>query len=291
MRDLFSDVGEAAIEGIEEFDYLWISFIFHQNTNTKALLSAKSPQGEEEGKEKKGKGGGRFPFVKSKIRPPRLQGRSVGVLSTRSPHRFNSIGLTLAKLVKVSSYPAKKGSKERNKKGALFLSGIDLMNGTPVIDIKPYISLYDSIETAQAPPWVCDFSTNSSFSVSFADVASRSLREIVEKGELRFYGGKAGKLWRERGKKEGEEDEKSLGYEVDMVKRAIEDIVQMDIRSLSQKRKNSSKREEDEREGQKYSMRFDNLKVEIQYRLLGDGCSISHITLEGEEEKKKEKGD
>jgi tRNA (Thr-GGU) A37 N-methylase len=57
-------------------------------------------------------------------------GKRVGIFSTRSPHRPNPIGLTLTKLEKI------KGTQVE-------VSGLDLISGTPVLDIKPYIPKYD----------------------------------------------------------------------------------------------------------------------------------------------------
>jgi tRNA (adenine37-N6)-methyltransferase len=88
---------------LEGFSHVWLISIFHQNT------SSRNP---------------------SKIHPPRLLGESVGVMASRSPHRPNSIGLTLAKLERVE------GDK-------LWLSGVDLVDGTPLLDIKPYLSEAD----------------------------------------------------------------------------------------------------------------------------------------------------
>nr|XP_020746647.1 tRNA (adenine(37)-N6)-methyltransferase isoform X4 [Odocoileus virginianus texanus] len=90
--------------GLEQFSHVWILFVFHKNGH----LSCKA-----------------------KVQPPRLNGAKTGVFSTRSPHRPNAIGLTLAKL-------------ERVEGGAVYLSGIDMIHGTPVLDIKPYIADYDS---------------------------------------------------------------------------------------------------------------------------------------------------
>ncbi|CAG2178918.1 unnamed protein product, partial [Oppiella nova] len=67
----------------------------------------------------------------SKVRPPRLDGQSCGLFASRSPHRPNPLGLSLAKLDSV-------------KDGLVFVSGIDILDGTPIIDIKPYIKQYDS---------------------------------------------------------------------------------------------------------------------------------------------------
>ena len=69
--------------------------------------------------------------TKAKVSPPRLDGKRVGVFACRSPHRPNPIGLTLAKLTGIN----------RNK---LYVSGIDLIDGTPILDIKPYIPSYDN---------------------------------------------------------------------------------------------------------------------------------------------------
>lgn len=95
---------EHSLMGLEQFSHVWILFVFHKNGH----LSCKA-----------------------KVQPPRLNGAKTGVFSTRSPHRPNAIGLTLAKLEKVEG-------------GAIYLSGIDMIHGTPVLDIKPYIADYDS---------------------------------------------------------------------------------------------------------------------------------------------------
>ncbi|XP_006863204.1 PREDICTED: nef-associated protein 1 [Chrysochloris asiatica] len=95
---------EHSLMGLDQFSHVWILFVFHKN--------------------------GRL-SCKAKVQPPRLNGAKTGIFSTRSPHRPNAIGLTLAKLEKVEG-------------GALYLSGIDMIHGTPVLDIKPYIADYDS---------------------------------------------------------------------------------------------------------------------------------------------------
>lgn len=70
------------------------------------------------------------------VRPPRLGGnKKVGVFATRSPFRPNPIGLSLVKIDKVES-------------GEIFFSGADMMDGTPVYDIKPYLPETESISSA-----------------------------------------------------------------------------------------------------------------------------------------------
>lgn len=105
-KDLFSNP-DHSLCGIESFSHVWVLFIFHLNQN---------------------KG------CKAKVKPPRLDGAKVGVFASRTPHRPNQIGLTLAKLEHVSN-------------GELYLSGIDIVDGTPVVDIKPYIPMYDVART------------------------------------------------------------------------------------------------------------------------------------------------
>ncbi len=104
---------EHVVRGLEGFSHLWVLFLFHETP----------------------KGGWR-----PTVRPPRLGGkRRVGVFASRSPFRPNPIGLSVVRLDAV-----------RRKKGELFLdvSAIDMVDGTPVIDIKPYVPYSDSIADA-----------------------------------------------------------------------------------------------------------------------------------------------
>lgn len=71
------------------------------------------------------------------VRPPRLGGnKRVGVFATRSPFRPNSLGLSCVKLLGIEH--------TREQGDVLLVSGADLMNGTPIFDIKPYIAYADS---------------------------------------------------------------------------------------------------------------------------------------------------
>ncbi len=74
------------------------------------------------------------------VRPPRLGGnKRVGVFATRSPYRPNSIGLTVVKLVSL---------EKRDGRIVITVSGADMMSGTPVYDVKPYLSFADSVPHA-----------------------------------------------------------------------------------------------------------------------------------------------
>lgn len=69
--------------------------------------------------------------TRAKVAPPRLNGIKTGVFSTRSPHRPCPIGLSLVKILKIENY-------------TIYFEGVDMVNQTPVLDIKPYIPQYDS---------------------------------------------------------------------------------------------------------------------------------------------------
>jgi hypothetical protein len=69
--------------------------------------------------------------VRAKVAPPRLNGIRTGVFSTRSPHRPCPIGLSLVKIIKIEDY-------------TIYFEGVDMIDQTPVLDIKPYIPQYDN---------------------------------------------------------------------------------------------------------------------------------------------------
>ena len=100
---------DEALRGIEGFSHLWLIWGFSKNPDGKW-----SPT----------------------VRPPKLGGnKRVGVFATRSPFRPNSLGLSSVKLLEV------KKSKEKGM--YLVVSGADLLNGTPIYDIKPYLPFTD----------------------------------------------------------------------------------------------------------------------------------------------------
>lgn len=107
---------KTALKSLEEFSHLWIVFVFHEH------------------------GGKNW---KPSIRPPRLGGnRKVGVLASRSPHRPNPIGISAVSIEKIDLEA--EGGPE------IYVGGVDLIDGTPVLDIKPYIPYADSIPEANA---------------------------------------------------------------------------------------------------------------------------------------------
>lgn len=104
-----------ALNHLEDFSHVWILFVFHQHTNM---------------------------IWKPLIHPPRLEAPSdIGVFASRSPHRPNAIGLSAVKLDSID-YNSLNGIE-------IHLSGVDFLDQTPVLDIKPYLPYADLIQEAK----------------------------------------------------------------------------------------------------------------------------------------------
>lgn len=112
-----------ALRGIEDYSHLWLLWGFHEATK---------PASENDALD-----------WNPTVRPPRLGGnKRMGVFATRSPFRPNHIGLTSVKLLRV---------EETAEYGLiLVVSGADLLNGTPIYDIKPYLAFSDSHPEARS---------------------------------------------------------------------------------------------------------------------------------------------
>lgn len=103
-----------AVRGLEGFSHLWLVWVFSENMD-----KGWSPT----------------------VRPPRLGGNvRMGVFATRAPFRPNPIGLSAVRLERVELHPL--------DGPVLHLSGVDLVDGTPILDIKPYVPLADCIPEA-----------------------------------------------------------------------------------------------------------------------------------------------
>lgn len=103
-----------ALSHLTEFSHLWVIFVFHKNIEK-----------------------GWRPL----INPPRIEApKQVGVFASRSPHRPNPIGMSVVKIEKID-FLAPGGIE-------LHLSGLDILDGTPVLDIKPYLPFADSFADA-----------------------------------------------------------------------------------------------------------------------------------------------
>lgn len=105
-----------AFDGIEAFSHLWLLWHFHQNKENKDQS------------------------FRTQVRPPRLGGNDkIGVFATRSMYRPAPIGLSVVTFQRL---------EHDGKSVRLYVTGSDLVDGTPIIDIKPYIKYSDSIPHA-----------------------------------------------------------------------------------------------------------------------------------------------
>lgn len=103
------------LKGIEEFSHLWILWEFSKNKDVPYRMT---------------------------VRPPRLGGKEKrGVFATRAPIRPNPIGLSVVRLLRVE-WDSPKGP-------VLHVEGVDMLDGTPIFDIKPYIPYSDAIDDAR----------------------------------------------------------------------------------------------------------------------------------------------
>jgi tRNA-Thr(GGU) m(6)t(6)A37 methyltransferase TsaA len=108
-----------ALRGLEAFSHLWIIFVFHQSMREHPRSDSSDATS-----------------WKATVRPPRLGGNErVGVFASRSNFRPNPIGLSVVELLEINET-------------ALKLGGGDFLNGTPVLDIKPYIPYADRVPEA-----------------------------------------------------------------------------------------------------------------------------------------------
>ncbi len=104
---------DEAFTGLEAFSHIWVIFVFHQCLRQR---------------------------WKATVRPPRLGGnRRVGVFASRATFRPNPIGLSVVKF---------DGMARRQSRLYLQISGVDLLDGTPVLDLKPYLHYADSLPCA-----------------------------------------------------------------------------------------------------------------------------------------------
>jgi tRNA-Thr(GGU) m(6)t(6)A37 methyltransferase TsaA len=127
-----------ALEGLSAFSHVWLLWIFDRDAGV---------------------------ATKSKIRPPRLDGIKTGLFSTRTPHRPNAIGLSLVRLRHI-------------KADTLYLTGVDLCDGTPILDVKPYVPFADSVADATVAPWLAALPTPD-LEVQWTAQAAAELRALL----------------------------------------------------------------------------------------------------------------
>ena len=135
---------QAAVRGLESFSHLWLLFVFHQTME-----------------------GGWRPTV----RPPRLGGNArMGVFATRSTFRPNPIGMSLVEL---------KGVRCQKGQVILELGSLDLVDGTPIVDIKPYLPFAEAQPDARAG--YAQQAPDAAVPVTFTDEITHALTDLEKR--------------------------------------------------------------------------------------------------------------
>lgn len=132
------------IQGIEAHSHIWLIFSFHQNL--------------EQG-------------YKAQVRPPRLGGnQKLGVFATRATFRPNGMGMSAVKLI---------GIDVENDQISLIVKGADLLDQTPILDIKPYIPYSDNISSANSK--LAEEPPSADLDVNFSALAQSQLTQLSKR--------------------------------------------------------------------------------------------------------------
>jgi tRNA (adenine37-N6)-methyltransferase len=141
--ELFSGRGyEHALEGLASWEYVWVLFVFHKNVED-------------------GRG------WRPKVLPPRSAAKR-GVFATRSPYRPNPLGLSAAKIDRIEGC-------------VVHVHEIDLLDGTPVLDLKPYVAYADARPQARAG-WLKAEDPLPAWQVELADEAHAQITWLSDRG-------------------------------------------------------------------------------------------------------------
>ena len=140
---------EHALDGFGDWQYAWVIFVFHENVA-------------------EGRG------FRPKVLPPRSRTKR-GLFATRSPHRPNPIGLSAVEIVAVRGLSVE-------------VRNVDLLDGTPVLDLKPYVAYADAFPDARAgwleapdplPPWEVVFAPCAEAQLAWLDARGVALRPPI----------------------------------------------------------------------------------------------------------------
>lgn len=150
-----------AFRGIEEFEYLWLIWCFESMGKRASSKRASSKRAWS-----------------PTVRPPKLGGnKRMGVFATRSPNRPNPIGLTRVKMLSAELSP--------DQGMILTVAGADLMDGTAILDIKPYLPYADSVPDAATGDYgpeyqqIMEVTIPSDVAGLFTDEQLKTLKEVL----------------------------------------------------------------------------------------------------------------
>jgi tRNA-Thr(GGU) m(6)t(6)A37 methyltransferase TsaA len=220
-----------ALVGLEGFSHVWLVFLFHNN--------AGNPH--------------------NKIHPPRLGGRKLGMLATRTPHRPCPVGLSVARVESIEG-------------DTLHLAGVDLVNNTPVLDVKPYIARYDAHPDALTADWLAETDNHETSDAAAAPAAAEQASGSSDGG--------GGGGYRQLRVEMTEEAVESLRRNADALRffkgdwerarRCIEEVLALDIRTLHMKRRH--------KEGT-YGVSIDVMNVSFVVNAESGLCTVQRIDL------------
>ncbi|MBG07283.1 MAG: tRNA (N6-threonylcarbamoyladenosine(37)-N6)-methyltransferase TrmO [Halobacteriovoraceae bacterium] len=135
------------ISDLDKFSHIWVIFGFHAIKNN---------------------------HFRTTVRPPRLGGnKKVGVFATRSPYRPNPIGISLLKIIKV---------QKKEKEISILVSGQDILDQTPVYDIKPYLPSVDCEPKANGG-WTDEVPINNEPSIQFSTESIQNIQKFFPEKE------------------------------------------------------------------------------------------------------------
>lgn len=154
----------AAFAGLEAFSHIWLSWQFHHN-----YINKKSAHNSEQDQQTKAAPAADKPAFRPQVRPPRLGGnKKLGVFASRSMYRPSGLGLSVVKLEAIEVLEGRV---------LLLISGADMIDGTPIIDIKPYVSYSDAYSDAAsgfAP------SAPESLIVTMSELAEQQFEALID---------------------------------------------------------------------------------------------------------------
>ena len=146
----------AAFVGLQDFSHIWVSWQFHHNYIVKEKQTNKDDSS-----------------FRAQVRPPRLGGnQKIGVFASRSMYRPSALGLSVVKLERIEIVEGRV---------LLVISGADMIDGTPVIDIKPYVAYSDAIldvKSGFAP------SAPQLLNVTVSEFAYEQFVQIIDKQDI-----------------------------------------------------------------------------------------------------------
>ena len=127
----------AAFIGLADFSHIWISWQFHHNYLNKEKQIRKDEPPNNDSQLNKANSS-----FRAQVRPPRLGGnQKIGVFASRSMYRPSALGLSVVKLEAIEIVEGRV---------LLIISGADMIDGTPIIDIKPYVAYSDAVPDAKS---------------------------------------------------------------------------------------------------------------------------------------------